>query len=128
MIKLIGKKIVSGDLNLTRISFPIKAMVPKTELENSTMACIFYNKKRLYTALLHEKGSIIEGPSLKNEIRDVSSIFRFLLPEPILEASNIFELNCSLIQSSEKPLKDITRMEQKSTVSKYHIIPQSVTF
>lgn len=42
MIKLIGKKLISGDLNLTRISFPIKAMVPKTELENSTMACIFY--------------------------------------------------------------------------------------
>lgn len=41
MIKLIGKKIISGDLNLTRISFPIKAMVPKTELENSTMACKF---------------------------------------------------------------------------------------
>lgn len=32
MIKLIGKKIISGDLNLTRISFPIKAMVPKTAL------------------------------------------------------------------------------------------------
>jgi hypothetical protein len=38
MIKLIGRKIISGDLNLTRISFPIKAMVPKTALENSTMA------------------------------------------------------------------------------------------
>ena len=32
MIKLIGKKIISGELNLTRISFPIKAMVPKTAL------------------------------------------------------------------------------------------------
>lgn len=41
MIKLIGKKIISGDLNLTRISFPIKAMVPKTALENSTLGCIF---------------------------------------------------------------------------------------
>jgi len=39
MIKLIGKKIISGDLNLTRISFPIKSMVPKTALENSTMSC-----------------------------------------------------------------------------------------
>jgi hypothetical protein len=128
MIKLIGKKIVSGDLNLTRISFPIKAMVPKTELENSTMACIFYYKQRLHTALLHEKGSIIKGSCLKNEIRDVSSIFGFLLPEPILKASNIFELNRSLIQSSERLLKDTTRMEQKSTVSKYHIILLSVTF
>lgn len=39
MIKLIGKKLISGDLNLTRISFPIKAMVPKTALENSTLGC-----------------------------------------------------------------------------------------
>lgn len=39
MIKLIGKKMISGDLNLTRISFPIKAMVPKTALENSTLGC-----------------------------------------------------------------------------------------
>ena len=43
MIKLIGKKIISGDLNLTRISFPIKAMVPKTALENSTLGCIHLN-------------------------------------------------------------------------------------
>jgi hypothetical protein len=32
MIKIIGKKIISGDFNLTKVSFPIKAMVPKTAL------------------------------------------------------------------------------------------------
>ena len=32
MIKIVGKKLISGDLNLTRISFPIRAMVPKTSL------------------------------------------------------------------------------------------------
>ncbi|MCB0368406.1 MAG: hypothetical protein KDD45_02945 [Bdellovibrionales bacterium] len=32
MIKIVGKKIISGDLNLTRISFPIKVMVPRTAL------------------------------------------------------------------------------------------------
>lgn len=42
MVKLIGKKILSGDLNLTKISFPIKSMVPKTALENSTLTCIFF--------------------------------------------------------------------------------------
>lgn len=36
MIKIIGKKIISGDFNLTKVSFPIKAMVPKTALENCT--------------------------------------------------------------------------------------------
>lgn len=39
MIKIVGKKIISGDLNLTRISFPIKAMVPRTALVNSTISC-----------------------------------------------------------------------------------------
>lgn len=55
MIKLIGKKIISGDLNLTRISFPIKAMVPKTALENSTLSCKQLSSFRLYSALLHEE-------------------------------------------------------------------------
>lgn len=41
MIKLFGKKMLSGDFNLTRISFPIKTMVPKTALENCTFGCIF---------------------------------------------------------------------------------------
>ncbi len=39
MIKIVGKKIISGDLNLTRISFPIKAMVSRTALVNSTISC-----------------------------------------------------------------------------------------
>ena len=33
MIKEIGRKIISGDLNLTTISFPIKVMVPLTILQ-----------------------------------------------------------------------------------------------
>lgn len=32
---MIGKKILSGQLNLTKISFPIKACAPKTALQNS---------------------------------------------------------------------------------------------
>ena len=39
MIKKIGKDFFSGQLNLTRISFPIKLMVPKSILESSTMGC-----------------------------------------------------------------------------------------
>ena len=40
MIKIIGKKIISGDFNLTKIPFPIKAMVPKSALESVTLASI----------------------------------------------------------------------------------------
>lgn len=32
MIKIVGKKLLSGDFNLTKVSFPIRAMVPKTSL------------------------------------------------------------------------------------------------
>lgn len=34
LIKEIGRKIISGSFNLTTISFPIKAMIPKSALEN----------------------------------------------------------------------------------------------
>jgi hypothetical protein len=33
MIGVIGRKILSGDFNLTQVSFPIKAMVPKSMLQ-----------------------------------------------------------------------------------------------
>ncbi len=33
MLKQIGRKFLSGDLNLTTVSFPIKAMIPKSALE-----------------------------------------------------------------------------------------------
>ncbi len=42
VIAQIGKKILSGDLNLTRISFPIKAMVAKSALENTLQSAIFF--------------------------------------------------------------------------------------
>lgn len=37
----IGKRILSGKLNLTKITFPIKAMVPKSVLENVVHSCKF---------------------------------------------------------------------------------------
>lgn len=42
MIKLIGKKILSGQLNLTKISFPIKACANKTALRNSIDYCVVF--------------------------------------------------------------------------------------
>lgn len=32
MIKEIGRRIITGEMNLTKVSFPIKAMVPRTAL------------------------------------------------------------------------------------------------
>lgn len=53
IIKEIGRKIISGDFNLTTISFPIRCMIPKTGLEkalNSTcLFPIYINKACLIT-------------------------------------------------------------------------------
>ena len=42
IILSLGKKILSGKFNLTTVSFPIKAMVPKSYLENVALASIIY--------------------------------------------------------------------------------------
>lgn len=39
MIKIIGRKILSGEFNLTKVSFPIRACQPKTALYNSIAGC-----------------------------------------------------------------------------------------
>jgi len=38
IIKQIGKKLISGDFNLTHVAFPIKVMIPKTILENIALS------------------------------------------------------------------------------------------
>ncbi len=38
IIKIIGKKIISGDFNLTTIPFPIRVMIPKTILQNVALS------------------------------------------------------------------------------------------
>jgi hypothetical protein len=40
MIKQIGRKIISGNFNLTTISFPIRAMIPRSALEKCFMQTI----------------------------------------------------------------------------------------
>ena len=52
MIKIIGKKIISGDFNLTKIPFPIKAMVPKSALESVTLASRFGGIQRVRSRYL----------------------------------------------------------------------------
>jgi len=48
IVKQIGRKIISGNFNLTKISFPIKCMVPKSNLENTCLAAsyapLYFNK------------------------------------------------------------------------------------
>lgn len=42
MIKLVGRKLLSGELNVTKISFPIKACAPRTALQNSIESCVIF--------------------------------------------------------------------------------------
>jgi hypothetical protein len=41
MIRDLGKKLLSGTLNLTTVSFPIKAMIPRSALETSLIGSNF---------------------------------------------------------------------------------------
>lgn len=45
MIKDIGMKILQGNFSLTKISFPVRGMVPRTSLETAT-----YGSTRCYDA------------------------------------------------------------------------------
>lgn len=42
ILQQIGKKLLNGDLNLTRITFPIKAMVAKSALEKTFYSAMFF--------------------------------------------------------------------------------------
>lgn len=79
MIKIVGKKIISGDLNLTRISFPIKVMVPRTALENSTVSCCmnpYFMKKAVQASNPLERMKFV----ITNTISAFYHISMFLKP------------------------------------------------
>lgn len=113
MIKIVGKKIISGDLNLTRISFPIKAMVPKTALENSTMSCCmnpYFMKKAVEAKDPLERFKYV----ITNTIAASYYITMFLKPV----SNGLY----SSIQSSARLCRESTQTEQRFTVSRYRTI------
>ncbi len=50
IIKDIGKKILTGSFNLTKVSFPIRVMIPKTALETAVHASILISRHNLQQA------------------------------------------------------------------------------
>lgn len=42
IIKEVGKKLLTGNFNLTQVTFPIRAMIPKSALEKGLGATCFY--------------------------------------------------------------------------------------
>lgn len=81
---MIGKKILSGDFNLTTISFPIKVMLPKTLLQTLAMS-IF--QMPIYLNLAGEQNNLIERMKfiITSTISCFHNSFGFLKPlNPIL--------------------------------------------
>jgi len=117
MIKIVGKKIISGDLNLTRISFPIKVMVPKTALENSTMSCCMnpYFLKRAVDA---------KDPLERFKFVITNTISAFYYMSMFLKPVKLKLFSSTL--SLERPCKVHTPMELRYTASRCPIIHQSV--
>lgn len=119
MIKIVGKKLISGDLNLTRISFPIKAMVPRTALENSTMSCCM-------NPYFMRKASDAKDPleRFKYVITNTISAFYYLS----MFLKPVILLLSSLIQSLDRLFRDTTLTAHRSTVSRSPITLLSATF
>ncbi len=118
MIKIVGKKIISGDLNLTRISFPIKAMVPRTALVNSTISCCmnpYFMKRAVETDNPLERLKYV----MTNTISAFYYISMFVKP--------VIQQPFSSTQSSDRPYRPPFQMEHKSTANKSHITHPSVT-
>jgi hypothetical protein len=119
MIKIVGKKIISGDLNLTRISFPIKAMVPRTALVNSTISCCMnpYFMKRAAEAT-----DPLER--MKYVITNTISAFYYIsmFVKPVNSST------CSSTQSSEKPCRPPSPMARKYIVNRFRTTRPSATF
>ena len=61
LIKLIGKKILSGDFNLTTVTIPIKVMVPLTILQH---VCNGHYNFPLYLNLANEIDDVVEKMKL----------------------------------------------------------------
>ena len=117
MIKIVGKKIISGDLNLTRISFPIKAMVSRTALVNSTVSCCmnpYYMKRALEAKDPLERLKFV----MTNTISAFYYISMFVKPVIM----TLFSSTLSL----EKPCRDHSLMGLRFTASRSRIILLSV--
>lgn len=116
MIKIVGKKIISGDLNLTRISFPIKAMVSRTALVNSTVSCCmnpYFMKRAVEAKDPLERLKFV----MTNTISAFYYISMFVKPVTV----RLF----SSTQSSERPCRAHSPTARRSTANRSRIIHPS---
>ena len=81
MIKIAGKKLVSGQFNLTTISFPIRANIPKTTLE-----CVLYST--CYYPFYMNRASSITDPLERMKLVITASISSFSIANSFYKPLN----------------------------------------
>lgn len=89
MIKEIGRRIITGEMNLTKVSFPIKAMVPRTALETATFSSSNAFECRLYVPALHGARSRSLIARRQAQVRTSWRGFAKLLHEHVPEAGTL---------------------------------------
>jgi hypothetical protein len=81
MIKEIGRKIISGDFNLTTVSFPIRAMIPVSGLEKTFMQTIFF-------PLYMNRAAMTDDPIERFRLVMVATICNYIQANTFLKPLN----------------------------------------
>ncbi|CAD8212846.1 unnamed protein product [Paramecium pentaurelia] len=81
MIKQVGQKLLSGNFNLTTVSFPIKAMIPKSALEKTFMQTILF-------PLYMNKAASLQKPLERMKLSIVALISNYIQANSFLKPLN----------------------------------------
>ncbi|CAD8213931.1 unnamed protein product [Paramecium octaurelia] len=81
MIKQVGQKLLSGNFNLTQVSFPIKAMIPKSALEKTFMQTILF-------PLYMNKAASIQDPLERMKLTIVGLLSNYIQANSFLKPLN----------------------------------------
>ncbi|CAD8170761.1 unnamed protein product [Paramecium octaurelia] len=81
MIKQVGQKLLSGNFNLTQVSFPIKAMIPKSALEKTFMQTILF-------PLYLNKAASLQDPLERMKLSIVGLLSNYIQANSFLKPLN----------------------------------------
>ncbi|CAD8053273.1 unnamed protein product [Paramecium primaurelia] len=81
MIKQVGQKLLSGNFNLTQVSFPIKAMIPKSALEKTFMQTILF-------PLYMNKAASIQDPLERMKLSIIGLLSNYIQANSFLKPLN----------------------------------------
>ncbi|CAD8085669.1 unnamed protein product [Paramecium sonneborni] len=81
MIKQVGQKLLSGNFNLTQVSFPIRAMIPKSALEKTFMQTILF-------PLYMNKAASIQDPLERIKLSIIGLLSNYIQANSFLKPLN----------------------------------------